>query len=169
MSIAREIAEKIKALPPGCLVAEIEALIEPIVLTNEPEEALALIDQLEPVFMLEGRHAGRIQVVVDFRGDDHAAMRVAQDKILACVASTVGLRISVEQALAFCHLLRDRAAQMTEEEFYQCMNRAIGCDRGYARQNRISFQNNPAAFLAHRTPQSQSVELLKFIFQMPAL
>jgi hypothetical protein len=169
MSIAREIAEKIKALPPGCLVAEIEQLIEPLVLTNEPQEALALIDRLDPVFILEGRHAGRIQVVVEFRGDDYAAMRVAQDKILACVASTVGLRISVDQALAFCHLLRDRAAQMTAKEFHECLHRAIGANRDYCDNIRHHFQNNPAAFLAHRTPQTQSVELLKFMLSMPEL
>lgn len=77
--------------------------------------------------------------------------------------------ISIEQALAFCHLLRDRAAQMTKKEFHACLHRTIGCDPEYAENVRIHFQNNPAAFLAHRTPQTQSVELLKFIFSMPQL
>jgi len=73
----------------------------------------------------------------------------------------------VADALKLCHLLRDRAAQMTKQEFHACLARAIGCDPSYAENVRIHFQNNPAAFLAHRTPQTQSIELLKFIFSMP--
>jgi hypothetical protein len=75
--------------------------------------------------------------------------------------------ISIEQALAFCHLLRDRAAQMSREEFHKVLHSVLGCDKEYSENVRIHFQNNPAAFLAHRTPQTQSVELLKFIFSMP--
>jgi hypothetical protein len=68
----------------------------------------------------------------------------------------------VAAALKLCHLLRDRAAQMKREEFHLCLHRAIGADRSYCDNIFHHFQNNPAAFLAHRTPQTQSVELLKF-------
>lgn len=163
MNNARQLAERIKALPPGCLVAEIEAILEPHVYSTAELEALALVDKLDPEIRLENRNSRSVDIRVSFRGEEYAAIRLAERKIIQCLMSTVGLAISLDQALTFCHLLRDRTDQISEKQFHECLYRAIRCDRSYANNVYIQFKNNPAAFLAHRQPQTQSVELLKLI------
>lgn len=69
-------------------------------------------------------------------------------------------------ALAICHRLRDGAARMTRQQFRNCLKRSIGADKGYADNCRRHFQDNPAAYLASRTPQTQSIELLRVIFRI---
>lgn len=69
-------------------------------------------------------------------------------------------------ALELCHRLRNGAARMTKQEFRNCLKRAIRANKEYADGVRVHFQDNPAAFLAHRSPQSQSVELLKVILEI---
>lgn len=81
-------------------------------------------------------------------------------------AGESGSAAEVVQALAFCHRLRDGAARMTRQQFRNCLKRAIGADKDYADGVWISFQNNPAAFLAHRNPQSQSEEVLRVILEI---
>lgn len=49
---------------------------------NGEFERDARIEKLDPIFQVEGRHAGRVMLVIDFRGDDYAAIRAAQDRIL---------------------------------------------------------------------------------------
>lgn len=72
----------------------------------------------------------------------------------------------IERALALCHRLRDGAARMTRQQFRNCLKRAIGADKSYSDQIIVHFRDNPAAFLAHRNPQSQSEELLKVILKI---
>jgi hypothetical protein len=74
----------------------------------------------------------------------------------------------IESALALCHRLRDGASRMTRQQFRNCLSRAIGADKDYADGVWISFQDNPAFFLAHRNPQSQSLELLRVILKITA-
>lgn len=72
----------------------------------------------------------------------------------------------IERALKFCHRLRDGAARMTRQQFRDSLKRSIGATKDYADANWVSFQNNPAAFLAHRNPQSQSEDLLNVILEI---
>jgi len=65
-----------------------------------------------------------------------------------------------DQALAYAHFLRDSAATLSFNDFYLALNRAVGCDKVYAGGVFKHFQDNPAAFLASRNPQSQSKELI---------
>jgi hypothetical protein len=69
-------------------------------------------------------------------------------------------------ALDLCHRLRDGAARMTRQQFRNCLKRSIGAGKDYADGVWISFENNPAAFLAHRQPQSQSHELLRVLLEI---
>ncbi len=50
-------------------------------------EADALIDSLQPEFIVEGRYAGNVRLVIGFRGDDYAAIKAAQDRILKIAGS----------------------------------------------------------------------------------
>src|ERR1019366_9073798 len=74
--------------------------------------------------------------------------------------------IEITNALSLCHRLRDGAARMTRQQFRNCLKRSIGSNKDYADGVWIPFQDNPAAFLAHRTPQSQSRELLRVILEI---
>ena|ERR1019366_440335 len=74
--------------------------------------------------------------------------------------------IEITNALNLCHRLRDGAARMTRQQFRNCLNRAIGATKDYADNVRCDFQDNPAAFLAHRNPQTQSRELLRVILEI---
>ena len=73
---------------------------------------------------------------------------------------------AVADALEICHRLRNGAARMTRQQFRNALKKAIGADKDYADNVRVHFQNNPAAFLAHRQPQSQSTELLKVVLRI---
>ncbi len=81
-------------------------------------------------------------------------------------AASAGSASEIESALALCHRLRDGAARMTRQQFRNCLKRSIGANKDYADGVRVSFQNNPAAFLAHRNPQTQSQELLRVILEI---
>jgi len=81
-------------------------------------------------------------------------------------ASVNGSAAEIDSALALCHRLRDGAARMTRQQFRNCLKRSIGANKDYADGVRVSFQNNPAAFLAHRNPQTQSQELLRVILEI---
>jgi len=72
----------------------------------------------------------------------------------------------VVNALALCHRLRDGAARMSRQQFRNSLNRSIGATKDYADGCWVSFQNNPAAFLAHRNPQTQSHDLLRVILEI---
>lgn len=72
----------------------------------------------------------------------------------------------ITAALKLCHRLRNGAARMTKAQFNAAMHKAIGADADYCAGVRVHFQNNPAAFLAHRTPQSQSIELLRVLLEI---
>lgn len=72
----------------------------------------------------------------------------------------------VKAALLLCHRLRNGAARMTKQQFRDCLKRAIDADADYSDNVRVQFQNNPAAFLAHRNPQSQSEELLAVLLDI---
>ena len=63
--------------------------------------------------------------------------------------------------LSAAHFLRDHAALLTFEQFHDALRRTIGADKAYSRNVFTAFQNNPAAFLAARHPQTQSVEILR--------
>lgn len=56
-------------------------------MATDSDEAAARIEKLDPIFMVEGRHAGRVMLVIDFRGDDYAAIKVAQNRILKVLAN----------------------------------------------------------------------------------
>lgn len=74
---------------------------------------------------------------------------------------------AVGDAFKLCHRLRNGAARMTKEQFRDCLARALGVkDHEYADKVRVYFQDNPAAFLAHRTPQTQSIELLRVLLEI---
>jgi hypothetical protein len=73
----------------------------------------------------------------------------------------------INAALKLCHRLRNGAARMTKDQFRDCLARAFGVrDNAYADNVRVHFQDNPAAFLAHRTPQTQSIELLRVLLEI---
>lgn len=72
----------------------------------------------------------------------------------------------ITDTLKLCHRLRNGAARMTRAQFNQAMHKAIGAAPDYCDNVRVAFQNNPAAFLAHRNPQSQSVELLRTLLEI---
>ena len=84
----------------------------------------------------------------------------------AALPQASGSAAEIDSALALCHRLRDGAARMTRQQFRNCLKRSIGADKDYADGVRASFQNNPAAFLAHRNPQTQSQELLRVILKI---
>lgn len=67
----------------------------------------------------------------------------------------------IQSLLAAAHFLRDHAALLTFEQFADALHRTVGASEDYARGVWIPFQNNPAAFLASRQPQTQSVEILQ--------
>jgi hypothetical protein len=81
-------------------------------------------------------------------------------------APNSGVDAEVPYALGLCHRLRDGAARMTKQEFRNCLKRSIGADKDYADGCRRHFQDNPAAYLASRTPQVQSEELLRKMFEI---
>ena len=74
----------------------------------------------------------------------------------------------ITRALALCHRLRNGAARMTRRQFQGCLKRAIGANADYANGVWVHFQNNPAAFLAHRNPQIQSVVILEKLLEITA-
>lgn len=85
----------------------------------------------------------------------------------SCAPSTCSAASNeIEAALTLCHRLRDGAARMTRQQFRNSLNRSIGATKDYADANWVSFQNNPAAFLAHRNPQTQSHDLLRVILEI---
>ena len=75
-------------------------------------------------------------------------------------------QLGVKESLALCHRLRDGAARMTRQQFRNALTRSIGSTKDYSDNVRPNFQDNPAAFLAHRNPQSQSEELLRVILEI---
>jgi hypothetical protein len=101
--------------------------------------------------------------------------QIVQDKVSALERENGELRDQIEKtgkrdeiadALKLCHRLRNGAARMTKEQFNAAMHKAIGADPAYCQGVRVNFQNNPAAFLAHRTPQIQSIELLRVLLDI---
>lgn len=67
----------------------------------------------------------------------------------------------IQHYLSAAHFLRDRAEKLSFEAFHGALSSAVGADENYARVQFIRFQNNPAAFLASRNPQTQSEEILR--------
>jgi hypothetical protein len=55
---------------------------------------------------------------------------------------------------------------MTKEQFRECLKRSINADADYADGVINHFRDNPAAFLAHRSPQTQSTELLRVLLEI---
>lgn len=70
---------------------------------------------------------------------------------------------NISALLDAAHVLRDAAATLSFEDFAAALKETVGADESYARDVFISFQNNPAAFLASRNPQTQSVEIIRRI------
>ena len=98
------------------------------------------------------RGASRVPKIQEAKGDNEM--------------STFDKEPQAAVVLAICHRLRDGAARMTRQQFRNCLKRAIGADADYADNVWISFENNPAAFLAHRNPESQSIELIRVILEI---
>lgn len=55
---------------------------------------------------------------------------------------------------------------MTRQQFADTLMRTIRADADYSNHVWVDFQNNPAAFLAHRCPQSQSIELIRILMEL---
>lgn len=87
-------------------------------------------------------------------------------KVVAAVPTGCPAETEEAAALAICHRLRDGAARMTRQQFRNCLKRSIGAGKDYADNCRRHFQDNPAAYLASRTPQTQSTELLRVILKI---
>lgn len=94
--------------------------------------------------------------------NDQTAKATADCAPMTCSAASS----EIEAALALCHRLRDGAARMSRQQFRNSLNRSIGATKEYADANWVSFQNNPAAFLAHRNPKTQSHDLLRVILEI---
>lgn len=80
--------------------------------------------------------------------------------------SEAEIKSEVDNALALCHRLRDGAGRMTRQQFRNSLKRSIGATKDYADGCWRSFQDNPAAFLAHRNPQTQSHDLLRVMLEI---
>lgn len=68
---------------------------------------------------------------------------------------------NAEAVLEIVNRLARGVARMTKRQFCESLKRSIGATEDYADGCWVAFQDNPAAYLANRNPQTQSLGLLR--------
>lgn len=74
---------------------------------------------------------------------------------------------AIAEVLKIAHLLRDGAAKVTQEHMEQALSHGTHkCYPAYASVQLTKLQCNPAAWLASRVPQTQSVAVIALMIEL---